>query len=159
MLPRQEPVGLLVSAVRRRIRQVVHAEASRHRLAPQQFWVLVSVHEAGSVSLGALAERLHMDQPTASRVVASLAARKLLRMTEDPADRRRVLLAPTPAGADLAARLRPVAKELRSAAVSGFTGDEEDALRRLLRRVLENLDRFEGRRARHGTPPPRGEDA
>src|SRR6266540_2681599 len=122
MLPRQKPVGLLVSAVRRRIRQVVHAEASRHRLTPQQFWVLVTVHEAGSTSLGALAERLHMDQPTASRVVASLAARKLLRMAEDPEDRRRVLLTASAAGADLAARLRPPATDLSAAVVAALPG-------------------------------------
>jgi DNA-binding MarR family transcriptional regulator len=149
MLPeQQEPVGILLAAVRRRIRQVVRAEAGGHRLSPQQFWSLVGIDEAGPLSLGALADRLRMDQPTASRVVAALTKRKLIRMTEDPADRRRLVLDTTREGAELAARLRPIARDLREALVAGFTPAEVAALRGALLKIVENLDRFEARRPR-----------
>ena len=78
---REEPVGLLLAAVRRRIRQVVRAEAVTHRLSPQQFWSLGGIDEAGPISLGALAGRLRMDQPTASRVVASLTTSAMTPLT------------------------------------------------------------------------------
>lgn len=149
MLPEQEQhVGILVAAIRRRIRQVVHAQASAHQLTPQQFWLLLGINEAGPLSLSALADRLPIDPPTASRVVASLTRRRLVRMAEDPEDRRRLLIGTTPEGADLAARLRPLARDLREAVVAGFSPAELAALRASLRRVLANLDRFEARRAR-----------
>ncbi len=144
----QQQVGILVADIRRRIRQVVHAEARGHRLAPQQFWVLLAVAEAGPLSLGALSDRLPIDPPTASRVVASLTRRRLVRMAEDPQDRRRLLIAPTAEGAELAARLRPLARDVREAVIAGFTPSELAALRASLRRILENLDRFEARRSR-----------
>jgi DNA-binding MarR family transcriptional regulator len=149
MLREQEAhVGVLIAAVRRRMRQVVHAEGRAHRLTPQQFWVLLLIDEAGPSSLGALAERLPIDAPTASRVVASLTRRRLVRMADDPTDRRRLLIGVTAEGAELAARLRPIARDLREAVVAGFSPAELAALRGALRKVLGNLDRFESRRAR-----------
>jgi DNA-binding MarR family transcriptional regulator len=149
----EEPVGLLLAAIRRRLRQLVHAEARCHRLSPQQFWAVVAVQEAGPASLGALAERLKIDAPTASRVFATLTRRRLVRMAEDPADRRRLLLAPTAEGAELAQKLRPVARELRESLTAGFTPAELGLLRGALRRVLDNLDRFDARRARRPARP------
>ncbi len=149
MLREQEqPVGVLVATIRRRIRQLVHAQAGAHRLTPQQFWVLLAIDEAGPLSLGALSDRLPIDPPTSSRVVASLTRRRLVRMADDPADRRRLLIGTTPEGAELAARLRPLARDLREAVVAGFSASELAALRASLRRILANLDRFEARRAR-----------
>ena len=106
LLQQEEHVGVLVAAVRRRIRQVVHAEAGGHRLSPQQFWSLLGIHEAGPLSLGALAERLRIDPPTASRVVASL-TRQAAR--PDGGGSRRTaaasLIETTAEGADLADRV------------------------------------------------------
>lgn len=149
----EEHVGVLLAALRRRIRQVAHAEAGGHKLSPQQFWALVGIAEAAPLSLGALAERLRIDQPTASRVVASLTRRGLLRMAEDPQDRRRLLIDTTAAGTELAGRIRPVARDLRDALVAGFTAPELNALRGALRKILGNLDRFEARRARRPDRP------
>jgi DNA-binding MarR family transcriptional regulator len=74
-------------------------------------------------------------------------------MAEDPADRRRLVIETTPEGAELAARVRPVARELREALVAGFSPGELDALRASFRRMLANLDRFEARRARRAVRP------
>jgi DNA-binding MarR family transcriptional regulator len=144
----EEHVGMLLAAVRRRIRQVVHATARAHRLAPQQFWMLLGIDEEGPISLGGLAARIRMDPPTASRVVASLTRRRLVRMAEDPADRRRLLIETTEEGAELAARLRPLAREVRDALVAGFSPAELAGLRTSLGRILTNLDEFDTRRAR-----------
>ncbi len=149
----EEHVGVLLAAVRRRIRQVVHAEAGGYRLSPQQFWSLLGIHEAGPLSLGALAERLRIDQPTASRVVASLTRRQLVRMAEDPLDRRRLVIETTGEGADLAGVLRPIARDVREALVAGFSAAELAALRGALNKILSNLDRFEARRSRRPVRP------
>lgn len=141
------PLGLMVGAVRRRIKQAVDARVRAHRLSPQQFWVLVAIAEVEGVSLGALAARQHMDAPTASRVVTMLARRGLARIAMHPTDRRRAVLALTPRGRTLAARMRAIAVELRAAVEQGFTAEEKGRLRADLARMLDNLERFDPRPA------------
>jgi DNA-binding MarR family transcriptional regulator len=145
MIPEQEPIGLLLAAVRRRTRQIVGAVLRPHRLSPQQFWILVAVDEMGAPSVGELAARQHMDQPTASRVVAALARRRLVRLAVDRADRRRARITTTPAGAALAARVRPLVRRLREAIIAGFSDEEQALMRSFLRRILGNLDSLDAR--------------
>lgn len=138
-----EPVGLLIGAARRRIKQAVGRRARRLRLTPQQFWLLLAIQEERTTSLGALADRLRGDQPTASRVVATLVRRKLVRVEVDPRDRRRTLLACTPAGAAMKPQLAALAGEMRAAIVDGMDAAEQDVLREGLRKVIANMDRLE----------------
>jgi DNA-binding MarR family transcriptional regulator len=149
----EEPIGLLLATIRRRLRQVVQAKAQGHRLSPQQFWAIVGIQDAAPLSLRELSELLRIDQPTASRVVATLTRRRLVRMAEDPSDRRRLLLETTSEGAELAARVRPIARELRAALVAGFSAAEVTALRGSLRKILGNIDRLETRGARRPSRP------
>jgi DNA-binding MarR family transcriptional regulator len=139
------PLGLLVGAVRRRLKQAVDARVRAHRLSPQQFWVLVALAELDGPSLAALAARQQMDPPTASRVVTTLVQRGLVRIATDPADRRRSVLALTPRGRALARVVRTIAVEVRAAVEAGFTPDEREAVRGALVRMLENLERFDPR--------------
>jgi DNA-binding MarR family transcriptional regulator len=152
-LPQHEPVGLLIGAARRSIKQVVGRRVGRYRLTPQQFWLLLAIQEGRAPSLGALADRLRGDQPTASRIVAALVRRKLVRVSVDPADRRRMLLTCTPAGDALRAPLAKVAAEIRGAVVAGMDDAEQEAIRAGLRKVIENMDRLDGEKAapRRGT--------
>lgn len=143
LLPEQEPIGLLVAAVRRRIKQAVGNRVRPHRLSPQQFWVLVVIREAHGLSLRDLAERLRLDAPTASRIVAGLVRRKLVRVSGHPRDRRRCALGLTARGALLARELHPFARQVREAVGWGLSPSEKSLLRRGLRRIIANMDRFE----------------
>jgi MarR family transcriptional regulator for hemolysin len=145
------PLGLLIGAARRRIKQAVTKQLRGLSLAPQQFWVLVSLHEHPGLSLRALAERHQMDSPTASRIVDTLATRGLVTTRDDAADRRRRCLGLTPRGTALARRAHPLALRTRAAVEAGFSEAEKDALRALLQRVIANMERFE-RERRRGTP-------
>jgi DNA-binding MarR family transcriptional regulator len=139
-LPTQEPIGLLVAVVRRRIKQTVSTMVGEHDLSPQQFWTLVAVAKNEGVSLRELAEVQRMDQPTACRVVAALARRRLVHSGADPADRRRSRLVLTPSGRSLAERLAPVADAIRSAVEAGLTPSERAAVVAGLRKVIANLE-------------------
>jgi DNA-binding MarR family transcriptional regulator len=141
-LSEHEPVGLLIGAARRRIKQAVGRRVRPHQLAPQQFWLLVVLHENEGLSLRELAGRHHMDQPTASRIVATLVRRGLVVVGADPGDRRRGRLRLTAKGAALAEQVYPVAREVREAMVRGFSAAEIQGLRALLRRVIANVERF-----------------
>ena len=143
----QEPIGLLVAVVRRRIKQAVSTLVRDHKLSPQQFWTLMAIATHEGVSLRELAEVQRMDPPTACRVVTTLTRRRLVHSGADPADRRRSRLVLTPSGRSLADRLAPVATAVRSAVDAGLTPSERAAVVAGLQKVIANL---EGSRAGSG---------
>jgi DNA-binding MarR family transcriptional regulator len=151
MLQTQPYPGLLIGLARRRIKQAVLGRAARHGLSFQQFWVLVSLHERRAESQSELAERMRVDAPTASRVLATLVRRRLVRVEQDPADRRRALLHLTRPGAALAADLAGIADEIRAAVVEGMSAAEVESLVRGLRKVISNLERLDDRAEREAS--------
>jgi DNA-binding MarR family transcriptional regulator len=141
-----EPIGLLIGAVRRRIRQAVGSHVRRYQLTTQQFWVLVAIHEHPGLSLRQLAARLRMDEPTASRIVSTLMRRKLVQVKGDTTDRRRACIHLRASGADLVKELRALATTVRAAVVQGLSAAEQTALRSSLRKIIANMDRLQGRK-------------
>jgi DNA-binding MarR family transcriptional regulator len=144
MLPEQEPVGLLVAAARRSLKQAVLRHARPLRLTPPQFWFLNSAAEQPDAALGEIARRQRMDPPTASRIAEGLGRRGLLKVTPDGKDRRIARVSLTAAGAKLAARIGPIAKAVRSAGTQNMSSRELSALRNSLRKFTDNLDSFAG---------------
>ncbi len=140
-------LGLLIAATRRGMKQAVSTLIADEGVSHQQFWTLVAVAEQPQISLGAMAERRHMDQPTASRVVFGLRQRGLVRSSVDPSDRRSIRLALTPAGRALAVRLRPVAARIRNTVDGSLTSAEREAVASGLSKVLAALDRLSDERA------------
>ena len=142
---KQEPIGLLVAAVRRRIKQVVSAMVREYGLSPQQFWTLVAIARHEGISLRELSGRQRMDDPTACRIVNTLGRRRLVRNTPDPSDRRRSRLMLTPSGREMADRLLPVATSVRTAVETGLTARERNAVVAGLQKIVVNLDTLQMR--------------
>lgn len=140
-----EHIGLLIGAVRRRIKQAIGSRVRHYGLTTQQFWMLVAIHEHPGFSLGELAAHARMDKPTASRVVFTLMNRKLVEVRDDAADRRRARLHLRPPGAALASELIELATAVRAAVVQGLSAAEQAALRTALRKVIANMDHFQYR--------------
>jgi DNA-binding MarR family transcriptional regulator len=137
------PLGLLIAGARRSIKQAATRRLGRRRLSPQQFWLLIALHEQPCPSLRELAERRLMDSPTASRMVEVLVQRGLVRIEGCPEDRRRRKVALTERGASLARELRPLALELREVIQAGFSAREAETFRRMLLRVIANVEHLE----------------
>jgi MarR family transcriptional regulator, organic hydroperoxide resistance regulator len=146
----QEPLARVIGATRRRINQAVTRRLRAHRLNPQRFWVLVNLMEMPGSTLRELARRLHMDEPSASRIVANLTRRRLVSQRQDAVDRRRRNLELTAEGQKLARTVAPIAREVRRAVEAGFSDEEKETLRRLLRRVVDNVAALEGPGAGRG---------
>jgi len=146
-----EPIGLLIGAVRRRIRQAVGHHVRRYRLSTQQFWMLVAISEHPGLSLGELAARVRIDLPTASRVVAALMRRKLVQVKGDASDRRRARLHLRAPGEVLARELQGLAAAVRAAVVHGLSTAEQTALRSGLRKIIANMDRLHNGKAPAGS--------
>ena len=152
----QEPIGFLVAVVRRRIRQVTTALMREHGLSPQEFWTVVAIARGGEMSLGELAERRRLDEPTACRVVATLVRRRLLRSGTDPGDGRRCRLALTRPGRAMAEELLPIADTIAATVERGLSETERAHVVTGLKKVIANLDLFEARRSQSQAPAAKG---
>ena len=82
-------------------------------LTPAQVKVLLQLGTRQQMTVGEIATALSCSMPAASELVDRLVDAGHLLRASDPADRRRVLIAPTPASRQISARLR----ELREAQV------------------------------------------
>ncbi|AIJ21373.1 MarR family winged helix-turn-helix transcriptional regulator [Amycolatopsis methanolica] len=89
---------------------------------------------SGPLTLADLAERLNTDRPYVTLVVDDLEHRGLVSRTVHPADRRRKLVAVTPAGAEAAATAERILKE-PPASLAALDADELAELDRLLTKL------------------------
>jgi DNA-binding MarR family transcriptional regulator len=150
--PASPPLGLLIGAARRSIKQAVTRRLRGRGLSHQQFWLLIALFETPGPSLRELAGRRHMDAPTASRIVGRLVRRGLVRMEDDPGDRRRRLIRLTPDGIILARKIHPLARGVREQIEDGFGAGEARAFGVMLRRVISNMQRAGNGGRGPGTP-------
>ena len=155
-LQTHENVGLLIAAARRSIKQAVGELARPYHLSAQRFWLMLRICEEEGLSLSELAARHRIDEPTASRIVSALAQRGLVRIADDPEDRRRSRLLLTEAGRSVAEQLRPLADELREATVEGLSAAERRMLAATLRRVVDNVERFTRKQRGDSSRTPAG---
>ncbi len=133
-------LGTLAAAVRRRLKHVVASRLAPYDLTIQQFWVLLVLLEEGPSSLHPLAQRVWMDDPTASRVVKTMVERGLLRTKPDPRHGRRILISLAPNSVLLAQDLQVLAAEIKSGLVNGLEPAQQAVLRQGLLVLIMNLD-------------------
>jgi DNA-binding MarR family transcriptional regulator len=145
LLLKQDSVARLIGLARRRLRQVVGRRVARFELSPQQFWALVFLGSVEGPALSGLCERMGMDAPTASRIVSALVRRGLVSAREVPDDRRLTRLHLTARGKTLARELQPLADEFRGVVERDLGRAEGEELRRLLKKVIGSLDRYQAR--------------
>lgn len=94
-----------------------------------------------------VAEHLGVTRPTASAIVERLVQRGLLTRTEDPRERRRVILRPTPLGTRLYERARRSTHRWMVATLSGLSPER---LRQITQGVSLLAEPFEGVAGRDG---------
>jgi len=135
-----EPLGQLIAAARRRIKQAVTARAARHGVTAIQFWLLVGLAEGGSQSLRELAERIRSDDPMASRGVQSLVAAGLVASKNDASDRRRARLVLTARGRTLGERCVDEARTIRNLVERDLTPEEGEVTRAALKKVIATME-------------------
>ena len=95
----------------------------------------------GAKTLGDLAAAEQVKPPTMSRIVAGLARSKLVQITADPQDRRRMSIRPTPRGVKLLHEGRQRRIEYLASHLAGLTPEELSQVAEsteILGRVLRN---------------------
>ena len=101
---------------------------STDALAPHQFSVLARL-EGTPRTPGELAEIERVSAPSMTRTVGALVARGLVERTDDPADRRQVILSLTPAGVTMLKDSRRRRDAWMSVRVGHLSRAEQDILR------------------------------
>ena len=133
-------LGTLAAALRRRLKYVVASRLTPFDLTLQQFWVILVLLEQGPSSLHPLAQKVWMDDPTASRVVKAMVERGLLRTQPDPKHGRRILITLAPSTLPMAHELRDIATDIKSSLVAGLSPEDQTVLRQGLLAMITNLD-------------------
>lgn len=110
-------------------------------LTPRQAAAILALVDNPGVTLGALAETLRADQPTASAVVDRLLAADLVRRETDPADRRRARLYPTDRALRIAEKLESARRETELLIERALGPATARKLKKVLHALSEQLER------------------
>ncbi|HEY4453646.1 MAG TPA: MarR family winged helix-turn-helix transcriptional regulator [Pseudonocardiaceae bacterium] len=94
---------------------------------------------ASPATVTSVAAALGIDQPRASKLVASAVAAGLVRREADQADGRRALLVRTPAGRRLSAEVHAFRREVAEHAMADWPADDRAEFARLLTRFVASL--------------------
>jgi len=133
------PLVKLIGTARRQIRQSFWRRYAALGLTAQQGWILRVLAGSGPMSLHCLAQWVHMDDPTACRIVKTLQEKALVDSAPDPDHGRRNIISVSAAGAELAPALDGLADDLAHDLERGLSERERTQLRTLLLKVIGNL--------------------
>ncbi len=130
-----------------RIARKLNSSSAIDGLSPTQATFLAVVSTQSPIGLADLTAYEGLNPTMASRIVATLSRRHLIRRVRNPDDHRAVLLEATPAGHELQARII----EQRDAAVAEALGKISAADRKAL---MQSLPALENLVVALGWPPP-----
>ena len=135
-----ESVGYLLGQAKGRITAAIDAEMAPYDITGAQWITLLhlSCDEVGTA--GELCRRACVDTGSMTRMLDRLEAKGLVQRTRCAEDRRVVRLRMTEAGEKLAALMPDVASRVLNHHLRGFTRDELETLKSLLRRIIANAD-------------------
>ncbi|MFD0666488.1 MarR family winged helix-turn-helix transcriptional regulator [Ramlibacter sp. MAHUQ-53] len=102
-------------------------------------WIpLLKIHKGLATTAAELARETHVDAATITRTLDRLEDKGFLRRVRSSQDRRVVNLELTPRGEAVAGKIPALLCDVQNAQLRGFSRDELDTLKGLLRRVLAN---------------------
>jgi DNA-binding MarR family transcriptional regulator len=113
----------------------------QHGLSIAMWRVLVSLTHNGAQRQIDVASMTSIDASTLSRLVSRLVQRGLVTRQRSRTNNREVVVQLSRPGRDLVERLIPIAKKLEATAIAGVSAGDLGLVKRLLRRMYENLGR------------------
>ncbi|MGO7420622.1 MarR family winged helix-turn-helix transcriptional regulator [Rhizobium ruizarguesonis] len=140
-----DSVPYLLNRAGVRIAEVFAQRIAEDNLSVAMYRVLSMLKERRESTLGDLADVVSVEISTLSRLVGTLAKRKLVSRTRPEDNGRIVIVRLTPQGEALTERLMPLAVELERTAVQDMSDEEVAALKKALRRMHSNLPAISGK--------------
>ena len=111
-------------------------------LTPEQFFVVMKLHEGGRMPQSQLVDVTLGDGPNVSRLVDKLVTSGFVERLVDPTDRRTRLLRLTGRGTRVAAELQVRLVPERRSVFAGIREDELDVLLEILQHIDDNMRGF-----------------
>lgn len=134
----EDSVGYLVTRVRASIFAAVDRELAPHGISAAQGSILIYIAHGRGDRAADIARDYDYDTGSMTRMVARLAAKRLLRRVPDANDRRVVRLELTAAGRKLTGEMAAMAAKVLNQHLRGFSRAELEQLKTLLQRMLDN---------------------
>ncbi|GKY90114.1 MarR family winged helix-turn-helix transcriptional regulator [Sinisalibacter aestuarii] len=123
------------------------ARALQDRLAARDVayghWTILRVlWQAEELSVTALSQRAGVAKPATVTAVQAMEQRGYVTRTKKPGDQKTVYIGLTGRGRALEAELVPLALEVNEIALHGFRETQKTALRKMLSKLLDNLEQY-----------------
>ncbi|MDT8992321.1 MarR family transcriptional regulator [Curvibacter sp. APW13] len=134
----EESVGFLMRQILSNVATQVEAELIHTELTNAQWVPLYKIYNRHASTVAELARVCHMDTGAMTRLLDRLEAKGLVQRQRSDSDRRVVNIALTPAGTEAAQAIPHALSAVQNRALAGFSADEFQQLKQLLRRVLVN---------------------
>lgn len=131
----EDQVGFLLRRAHQRHAAIFLDGMAQADLTPMQFTALIKVVELGRATQNQLGRLVATDPATIQGVVRRLTSRALIHRATDPMDRRTAVLAPTPAGIELAAHAVALARTITEATLEPLEPRERQQFLSLLRKL------------------------
>jgi DNA-binding MarR family transcriptional regulator len=125
-------------------------------LTPAQVKVLLQLGSRRQMTVGEIAAALDCSMPAASELVDRLVDAGHLLRASDPADRRRVLIAATPASQQISARLRELREAQVRYALEQLAPEERPTFVKSLQALVTGLAHTQGASSLAGCPDAQG---
>lgn len=128
----------LISQARGRMVSALDARMAPHDMTAAQWTILMYIHEGCGDTAAVLCRHCSYDTGSMTRMLDRLEEKGLISRVRSEEDRRRVQIRLTPAGRELIATGSPIAVEQLNLHLRGFSREEHDTLKSLLRRIVAN---------------------
>ena len=135
----ENSIGYLARIVFRSFSRLLERGTLTYDVSAGQWRFLRQLWREDGITQRELSERVGMREPTTVVALKGLEKSGLVRREASTVDRRKVHVFLTPKAKQLEAVLTPMSTEVHEMATRGFSDDEIDTLRDLLRRVIDNL--------------------
>jgi DNA-binding MarR family transcriptional regulator len=132
----EDSVGYLLSRSRMKLAKSLDTALAEFDITNAQGGTVLMLASGKFETAADLARELYIDSASMTRMIDRLEKRGLIRRERREDDRRVVSLALTPDGQELAERLPQVYAGVVGANFSGFSTDELESLKNLLRKFL-----------------------
>jgi len=119
-------------ALEREVELALAAQSGCCGVTPAQCHLILAVEEAGTASVGEVADALELDASTLSRAVDGLVKAGLLEREEDPENRRRLLVRLSPKGRAKAEAINGACDEYYEGLLASLTARDAESVTRAL---------------------------
>ncbi|MCP4077478.1 MAG: MarR family transcriptional regulator [Gammaproteobacteria bacterium] len=137
---RTESIGYLVNYMARLFSRTLEQKIKPEGVSIGQLPVLLVLHEEKGLSQVDLCKRILVEQATMANTLQRMERDNLVQRESDPEDKRRFRFYPTEHASTLMVSMMTKGREVNDQAVTGLNEDEQNHLKFLLRKLINNLE-------------------